>query len=259
MRARGGSQYPGIIVNGASPSLALVAVLLAACGGNVVVDSASTLGASSTAGAGGSSSGVGSSSGGGGTSTVGGGAGGSTSPAVVCPGELCAFGDSGYAYAYSDSENSAPLVPGTSTATLAGDGSLCISGNVMALPPTPTEADYDSYWGCGIGINLDQPPGSGAPGDYQLTGTGVTVSVENLPPCTTARVILDQNGGSPTYCAPLTPGVEIPWASFNTACWLPAQGTALSGPPDSQSIEIQFVTSLQECSFTNFCITAVTL
>jgi hypothetical protein len=163
----------------------------------------------------------------------------------------------GYAFGYSDSDP--PAGKGTSTATLAADGSLCISGQVMALPANPTPADYSNDWGCGIGVNLDQAMGMmTAKNPFTLTGTGVTVNVNGVPSCTIARVVIDQNGATPAYCAPLTPGVEIPWSKFNTACW-DGSGTALTGPPSSQALKVQFVTSMTACPFTNFCLTQVSL
>ncbi len=175
--------------------------------------------------------------------------------AIVCTSNYCTIGMGGYAFGYSDSDP--PSGMGTSKATLASNGSLCISGNVMALPPNPTAADYTNDWGCGIGVNVNQAMGMNTPkGTFKLTGTGVTVSVANLPSCTTARVVLDDMDGTVAYCAPLASGTEIPWASFNTECWN-GMGTALSGPPTSQAIKIQFVTGMTECDFSNFCLTEV--
>jgi hypothetical protein len=90
-----------------------------------------------------------------------------------------------------------------------------------------------------------------------LTGSGVTVTVENLPSCTAARVIVDNNGTA--YCAPLTSGTMIPWSSFNTECWNASMGTALSGAPTAQAVKVQFVTSMTACTFSNFCVTGITL
>jgi len=161
----------------------------------------------------------------------------------------------GYATGYSDSQNQAPMSPGTSTSTLATGGALCISGTVGQV----TGNDYTDDWGCGLSVNLNQAMGTGTTaGFYTLTGTGVIVDTTTVPSCTTARVVLDQNGTT-TYCAALTPGVEIPWSTFNTACWNNS-GTALTGPPTSQAIKIQFVASaMQACPFTNFCVTGMTL
>jgi hypothetical protein len=166
----------------------------------------------------------------------------------------CNLGMGGYAFAYADSQNKPPQTMGTSTATLGTTGA-CISGSVGVV----AAMNYADDWGCGIGINLNQMMGAMTPVNaYTLTGTGVTVSTSPVPSCTTARVILDSNGTT-TYCAPLTPGVEIPWSSFNTTCWN-NMGTFLSGPPTSQAIKVQFVTNTTAaCPYTNFCINSVTL
>lgn len=184
--------------------------------------------------------------------------GSSGGPGLMCPSNYCTFGLGGYAFGYADSQNMAPQNPGTSTATLATDGSLCISGSVGIIGGTPP--DYSDDWGCGIGVNVNQMMGMGTPKNaFTLTGTGVTVNVSTVPSCTVARVVLDQSGATPAYCAALTPGVEIPWSKFNTACW-DGSGTALAGPPTSQSLKVQFVSStMQACPFTNFCITDIKL
>jgi len=176
----------------------------------------------------------------------------------MCAGGDCTFGNGGYAFAYADS--TAPGT-GTSVATLATDGSLCISGNVMALPPNTTPAEYTADWGCGIGVNLNQV-GDAGPTGYLLTGAGVTVNVSGTPACLSAadiRVVIDQNGALPAYCATLTPGVEIPWSAFNTECWMPASGVALTAAPTSVALKVQFVTTSTECVYNDFCITQIAL
>jgi hypothetical protein len=178
-----------------------------------------------------------------------------TSNALTCASNYCMFGMGGYAFGYSDSQNMSPQVPGTSTATLATDMSLCISGNVMALPPNPTQMDYSNDWGCGIGINVNQMMGMNMPkGVFKSTLTGVTVDVSNMPTCTQARVVLDDMMGGTQYCAAITPGKEIPWATFNTECWN-GMGMSLTGAPSTQAVKVQFVTSSAACMFSNFCIT----
>jgi hypothetical protein len=166
----------------------------------------------------------------------------------------------GYAFALADSQNMSPQLPGTSTATLASDGSLCISGNVMALPANPTAADYSNDWGCGIGVNVNQMMGTNMPiNSTTLSGTGVSVTVNAIPTCTTARVIVTDSGTD--YCAPLTgTSTTVPWSMFNTECWMPSKGQALSGAPTAvTAVKVQFVTSMTACTFSNFCIDAMTL
>ncbi len=247
----------GVVV--AAASLALVACDNGTGGGGGSGGSASTTTGATTSGAttsGATTTGTASTSG---TSSS-----GSGTP-LSCPTGFCAgVGDGGYAFAYADGEGTAPT--GTSMATLAADNTLCISGNTMALPASPTPAQYTADWGCGIGVNLNQAMGTGDGGTpvnaYTLTGTGVTVTVSNIPSCISSsdiRVVLDQNGATPDYCATLTNGVEIPWAMFNTECWMPASGVALTGPPMSQALKVQFVTTMTECQFTSFCIDSIAL
>jgi hypothetical protein len=176
----------------------------------------------------------------------------------VCPNDYCTFGEGGYAFALADSKNTPPDVPGQSTAVLAADGSLCIDGHLMQLPQAPTAADYQNDWGCGLGINLNQSMTGNSTGTFMLTGTGITVNTTAIPPCTSARVWLAASTVDPGFCAPLTPGVEIPWSDFNTACW-DGSGTTLSGPPTIQGIRILFVTGFTACDFTNFCLTDLQL
>ncbi len=189
---------------------------------------------------------------------------GSTTGAVMCTGGYCTspIGMGGYAFSYADSQNPPPQAEGTSTATLAADGSLCISGSVGLVGMMAGMPDYTDDWGCGLGINLNQAMApAGAPIDaLQLTGSTITVSTNGVPSCTTARIVLDQNGTS-AVCAPLTDGVAIDYTSFNTTCWN-EMGTSLTAAPNSQALKIQFVTSgsaTTPCDFTNFCITGITI
>jgi hypothetical protein len=166
--------------------------------------------------------------------------------------QYCNVGNGGYGFAYYDGQGTPP---GDSTATLQIASGLCISGTVGQV----VNAMYSTDWGCGIGVNVNQAMGANPPANgLLLTGTGITVSTSAIPSCTTARVVIDDNGTS--YCAALTPGVEIPWTTFNTTCYAPAMGTYLSGPPTAAAVKVQFVsTTTASCPFTNFCITQISL
>jgi hypothetical protein len=164
-------------------------------------------------------------------------------------------GCGGYAFAYSDSMGTPPpATPGSSSATLGMTG-VCITGTVGSVGNPP---QYSVNWGCGVGFNIDQAMGANPPANtVVLPGAGITVSTSAVPACTTARVILDNNGTD--YCATLTPGVMIPWGSFNTTCWAPATGTYMAGAPTSAKVRVQFVTAAAACPYSNFCITGVQL
>jgi hypothetical protein len=173
-------------------------------------------------------------------------------------GYCSSVGMGGYAFAEADSQQMPPDPLATGTATLHGDGKLCIDGEVDMLPNTTATVDYSKLWGCRLGVNLDQGHGMTSPAlPYALTGTGITVSTNGIPCCTRARVVLDEGGME--YCADLTDGQEIPWAMFNTTCWT-TQGLPLMAAPTSPTVRVDFVTTkLEACPFTNFCITGIHL
>jgi hypothetical protein len=174
---------------------------------------------------------------------------------LSCPTNYCPLGNGGYEFVYADGDPPSKTPTGASHATLV-NGELCMSGYVMALPINPTQTDFQNDWGCGIGVNLDQAMGTSVINPFSLTGSGVIVWTTGVPPCTTARVVLTVGGVD--YCAPLTDGVPIPWASFNTKCW-DDTGTPLWGPPSSTDIKVQFVASTTACAFSSFCVTNILL
>jgi hypothetical protein len=145
------------------------------------------------------------------------------------------MGNSGYEYAYGDT--------GPDTTHCAATNDACLRGTTSVVNP-PTYSDY----GIGIGINLTQTP----PSVVQLTGSGLTVQLSNLPP-SGIRVVVTVAGVD--YCAPLTSNpTTIPWGSFNTKCYdSPPDGTALAAAPATPHIEIQAVSTSNENTI-DFCI-----
>jgi hypothetical protein len=145
---------------------------------------------------------------------------------VCCPQGYCTLGAAhGYAFAYSDQNDG-----GLSTASLSSDGTLCATGSAYGTVCGADQTCYSTYWGSGLGVNVNQAKGMGsAVGNYAAAGSaGVTYALTALPP--NVRLVV---GDSKTdYCAVLTaPSGTIPWTSFNSACWSPGTGTSLGGPP----------------------------
>ena len=176
----------------------------------------------------------------------------------MCTDGFCPIGDTGTSFTISGAQ-----MPQGGVASPTGGGLLCISGHVSQVPDGGAVTVYnEGEWGCGLGVYLDQPDG-GEPVPYQLTGTGVTVNVINLPDCTSARVMLtNQEGGTTGYCATLTPGVEMPWSAFVSPCGADpgVEPTALTGAPSVKALEILFIPNdTESCTFTDFCITQVIL
>jgi hypothetical protein len=159
----------------------------------------------------------------------------------MCPGGLCnIMGNSGYDYAYGDM--------GPVTVFCAGANAACLAGQTSPVNPP----SY-SYYGIGIGINLAM--GSPVP-PVQLTGSGLTVKLSNVPPAG-ARVVLTVAGVD--YCAAITTNpITIPWANFNTKCYdTPPDGMALPFAPATPHIEVQAVSNAS-VNMINFCIEQIT-
>jgi hypothetical protein len=89
----------------------------------------------------------------------------------------------------------------------------------------------------------------------QLSGTGVAVTLSSLPSGAEMRVQVIV--GSTVYCARMTTVSQtIPWTSFNTACWAPTTGVALTGAPKTTSIDFQASSGTYAATF-DFCVTAL--
>jgi hypothetical protein len=148
----------------------------------------------------------------------------------------------GYAYAYSDKVQS--------SACLAASD-FCGQGTTGAQTP----ANSSTVWGAGIGVNLNQPPGM-APASCAATGSGIAYSVTGPLPSQGMRLVID-NGGM-DYCAPLSAvSGTVPWSAFNTACWQPSSGAALSGAPATAThVELQ-VNAVPAAGTFDFCVTTL--
>jgi hypothetical protein len=132
--------------------------------------------------------------------------------------------------------------------------SLCGAGTVGAQDP-PTY----SVWGAGFGFSLSTFTTATTEVPVQLTGTGVTVTVTSLPTNADMRLQVKHYVGATgtTYCALMTTATQtIPWASFNTMCWDPTKGVALTGPPNTSNFQFQASSRLTAGSF-DFCVTAL--
>ena len=156
---------------------------------------------------------------------------------IVCPGHFCTVGTySGWAFTYPDA---------------SGQSAVCLATNSLCIAGTTGVADPPAYtvWGAGFGVSLS-PSGTAV----QLSGTGVTVALTSLP---TGAVTVGVNLGTTGYCAVITAATQtIPWSSFNTTCYAPATGVALTGPPNTANITFN-VTSGPTVGTFDFCVTAL--
>jgi len=225
---------------------------VAGSGGSNVGGTTGQAGSSGGATGGASTSATGGAGATGGTTTATGGVTATCTPVpkstggISCPGGLCAVGAySGYNFTFSDKTKSSVCMLPTS---------LCGAGTVGAQDP-PTY----SVWGAGFGFSLSLLTTTTTDVPVQLAGTGVTVTVTSLPTNADMRLQVKHYVGTAptTYCAIMTTATQtIPWTSFNTQCWDPAKGVALTGPPNSSNFQFQASSRTTAGSF-DFCVTAL--
>jgi hypothetical protein len=165
-----------------------------------------------------------------------------SSGGIACPSGLCTVGTySGYDFSFAD--------PTGKSSVCAPASSLCGAGTVGAQnPPNYT------VWGAGFGFNLSPQTVGTAVVPVQLSGTGVTVTLTSLPTGADMRVQVAVGGVD--YCAVMSAATQIiPWTAFNTKCWAPSTGIALTGAPNTPNIQFQASSRTTAGSF-DFCVTA---
>jgi hypothetical protein len=164
---------------------------------------------------------------------------------ISCPGGFCTVGAySGYDFSFAD--------PTGKSSVCVAAGSLCGAGTVGAQnPPSYT------VWGAGFGFMLSPLTVATTIMPVQLTGTSVTVKLSSLPTNADLRLQVAVGATGTTYCAVMTTATQtIPWTSFNTMCWTPASGVALTGPPNTANIQFQASSRATAGSF-DFCVTGL--
>jgi hypothetical protein len=132
----------------------------------------------------------------------------------------------------------------------ASAGSLCGAGITGAKDPP----NY-TVWGAGFGFNLSPLSTVTSTVPVQLSGTSVTVALSSLP--TGADMHVQVTVNSAVYCAVMTAATQtIPWTAFNTQCWAPTTGTALTGAPNTPNIQF-LASSLLTAGTFDFCVTSL--
>ena len=162
---------------------------------------------------------------------------------ISCPGGYCTVGTySGYDFSFADP---------------TGKSSVCVSAGVLCGAGVVGAQDPPGYtvWGAGFGFNLSLQTTLTTSVPVQLSGTSVTVKLSSLPTGADMRVQVLVNGVA--YCAVMTMASQtILWNAFNTKCWAPTTGTALTGPPNTPNIQFQASSRATAGSF-DFCVTSL--
>jgi hypothetical protein len=114
--------------------------------------------------------------------------------------------------------------------------SLWISGNLPALPASPTQSDYDNNWGVRLGVNARDPIDSIGPDISYFTTVAFSFNSE---PKTGWRAFVHRKGDpdAVTYCIDnIVPFENFSLSKFNTKCWGDPTSVHLT-PADLPSID----------------------
>jgi hypothetical protein len=154
-----------------------------------------------------------------------------------------ALGSGGYAFKLEDSDGTPP---GTSMSCIT-DSAFCGMG--------ATGIASSATWGAGLGVNLNQLPGTTTPSTYTVpaSASGIAYALTSLP-AGTLYLIID-NAGKAFYAPVTALSGTLKWSSFVTTPWMADASVALSGAPTAAThINIQINAGTAPIPF-NFCVT----
>jgi len=141
------------------------------------------------------------------------------------------------------------------------DGKLCISGTIPKVDTSSSSAWQDN-WGIQIGMNVSNPPGETLGKKYKsITYTWDDGKID--PENKAIRAIAHRKGDDleTSYCATVTNGTSASFIAFNTACWEPAKGTAMTEDDVANIDKIGLQISSdekKEYKIADFCLRKVT-
>jgi hypothetical protein len=156
--------------------------------------------------------------------------------------------------------NNAPITPSSpcqTTTNWSASDALCLSGRIPAV----IDSQWNDNWGVQIGVNVTEPGGGtlGKPYSTITLFTRGTVSPTNTD--LRAEVHLAGDSDATTYCARMSSGTPVAFASFNTNCW-DGSGVSLrsSDVPKIDKIGLQISSDDRNTyTFSDFCLTRVVL
>lgn len=129
-------------------------------------------------------------------------------------------------YAFTDSDE-ATSTPADFDDHPAG-APLCIAGSVAY------GSDFSGFALLGFALDQQRAPDT-EPGAVLPTGSGIAYDITANVTSPLHLLILGPNGTTDPddrWCATITAGSGVvPWSSFNTTCWDPAEGAWYSGEP----------------------------
>lgn len=128
-------------------------------------------------------------------------------------------GFQGFAYTYTDSTSGGtsviyPATFGMISETEVAEGKLCVNGTGAQV----IDMEYSTYWGAGVGWNLNQAPEETATTPISVADfTGVTFTHVAAATAETRIVV---NVGTQGYCKVIAAGENtVLWSELNSTCW----------------------------------------
>jgi hypothetical protein len=173
-------------------------------------------------------------------------------------------GIQGSFYEYGDFQGTPAGDTTVELGDLATPTTVCISGvaSQVLTPDGATEPAYGQYYGGGLALNLADPGGGAATGQWSrgtVTGFSFTVTGPTIPPNLRFNASTGP-GAAPSYCADditTTGAVSISLAALVTNCW-EAGGTLLPATQTLEAIQWQVVTVTDASTPFDFCIENLT-
>ena len=196
---------------------------------------------------------------------------GATPPAGAAPIEAAAgwvagdrntAGVQGAFYTFSDADAGGGSTISPATFMAVASGPLCAEGTAAQVPAAtecPGANDcFGTYWGAGIGLNLNQAtttPNPPMPYDAVVQGVqgfSFTVGGTNVPAAMRFKVKVD--GDASDYCVPITPGVNnVRFDNLHENCWLGSTGPT-PDPTGLTAIQWQVTTNDISATPYHFCV-----
>ena len=145
----------------------------------------------------------------------------------------------------------------------ATSDSLCISGTIPGLTTCPTNcsstetvADYAEDWGAMVGVYATPAGANG--GTVGQSFSTIAVSYGGTPGGTVRLVLTDSTGTE--YCKDgYTSGTTLTASSLVTNCWGASPENPLADFSSVAAVQLQIDASAAAETFTNFCVTGITL
>ena len=186
------------------------------------------------------------------------GASGAPGAVLVSDGYGSGAGFKGYWYTYKDDGGSSikPECGARSAPCFMGAARICVSGEGSQVQM----GMFSTYWGAGVGWNLNQATSPPNPvlaiGLKGKSTIAVTLDMKTTSPL---RMKLKVAGDTTDYCANLSPGLNtIPLSGITSECWM-SGGDPIAADAMVEALQFQIPTTDGSSTPFDFCITSLSI